>query len=128
MFTAKQKRNANTLTARLFPQASDKGIFLHSYESDSFLEQFQNHLWLCSDFLSLRTYNNTKVAQVLMTFFLQRVGNPMKQADLQSSTSYQSFNILWIYFQSLVVLIHGLHVAPVLKTINPCLHTREKYL
>lgn len=52
----------------------------------------------------------------------------MKQADLQSSACYQSFNILWINFQSFVVLIHGIHVAPNLKIINPSLHTEGKYL
>lgn len=60
-------------------------------------------------------------------FLFHKVENPMKQADLQSSTCYQSFNVLWINFQSLVVLIHGFHMAPNLKIINPSLHTGEKY-
>lgn len=50
----------------------------------------------------------------------------VKQADLQSSTCYQSFNILGINFQSLVVLIHGFHMAPNLKIIHPSLYTGEK--
>jgi len=61
-------------------------------------------------------------------FLFHKVEKPMQQADLQSSTCYQSFNILWINFQSLVVLIHGFHMAPNLKIINPSLHTGEKYL
>lgn len=123
-----QQPDENRLTARLFPQESDRGIFLHFYGQDSFLKQVQSHLWLCSDFLLLHTQNNRPVAQISVLFLFHRVQNPVKQADLQSSTCYQSFNILWIKFQSLVVLIHGFHMVPILKIINSCLHTGEKDL
>lgn len=67
-----------------------------------------------------------KVASETVMFLFHKVEQTMKQADLQGSTCYQSFDILWINFQSLVVLIHGFHVAPNLKIIHPSLHTGEK--
>lgn len=44
---------------------------------------------------------------------------------LQCSTSYQSFHVLFVYFQSFIVFIHSIHVAPNFKIINSNLHTKK---
>lgn len=124
-----------TLTVLLFLQVSGRGIFLHSCELDSFPMQVQNLLLLCSDFLLLHIQRQETKLEGFILCAIHKFHTylPCKyflksMIHLQCSTSYQSFHIFFVYFQSLIVLIHSIHMASNFKIINSNLHTKKTFI